>query len=79
VLPDAIDSSGDVGGCIIIKEDKIELRRYLLGQLVDADEERLELRLLTDPAFGKNFDAVVDEITDQYAGNELPGEERKRV
>ncbi len=34
---------------------------------------------MTDPAFGEDFDALVDEITDQYAANELPGEERKRV
>lgn len=37
------------------------------------------MRLLTDPAFGEEFDTVVDEITDQYVGNELEGEERKRV
>jgi methionine-rich copper-binding protein CopC len=39
----------------------------------------MELRLLTDPAFGEDFDTVVDEITDQYVGNELQSEERKRV
>ena len=64
---------------IIIKETKNEVRLYLLGQLKEEDEERLELRLLTDPAFGADFDTVVDEITDQYVGNELRGEERKRV
>lgn len=64
---------------IIIKETKNELRLYLLGQLREEDEERLELRLLTDPAFGVDFDMVVDEITDEYVGNELRGEERKRV
>lgn len=32
-----------------------------------------------DPAFGEEFDTVVDEITDQYAGNEFQGEERERV
>ena len=64
---------------IIIKETKNEVRLYLLGQLKEEDEERLELRLLTDPAFGEDFDTVVDEITDQYVGNELRGEERKRV
>lgn len=64
---------------IIINEDKNEVRRYLLGQLGEADEEQLELRLLTDPSFGEEFDTIVDEIADQYAGNELEGEERKRV
>jgi hypothetical protein len=64
---------------IIINEDKIEVRRYLLGQLGEADEERVELRLLTDPSFGEEFDTIVDEIADQYAGNEFEGEEQKRV
>ena len=45
----------------------------------EADAERLELRLLTDPAFGEEFDVIVNEITDQYVGNELAGEDRKRV
>lgn len=75
----AIDSSGFLGVSIIINEDKIEVRRYLLGQLGDAEEERVELRLLTEPAFVEEFDTLVDEITDQYVGNELDGEERKRV
>lgn len=45
----------------------------------EAEQERLELRLLTDAAFGEEFDTVVDEIADQYAGNEFNGEERERV
>ena len=68
-----------MGVSIIINEDKNDLRRYLLGQLGEADEERLELRLLTDEGFVEEFDTVVDEITDQYVGNELGTEERKRV
>ncbi len=64
---------------IIINEDKNAVRRYLLGQLAEADEEKLELRLLTDSSFGEEFDTVVDEIADQCAGNEFEGEERKLV
>lgn len=64
---------------IIINEEKNEVKRYLLGQLDEADQERLELRLLTDAAFSEEFDTVVDEIADQYVGNELDREERKRV
>ena len=64
---------------IIINEDKNEVRRYLLGQLGEADQERLEMRLLTDPSFIEEFDTIVDEIADQYAGDEFKGEERKRV
>ena len=76
----AIDSSGSTRGeSIIINEDKKEVRRYLLGQLQEAEQERLELRLLTDPAFIEEFDTTVDEIADQYAGDELEGKERERV
>lgn len=64
---------------IIIKEEKNEVKNYLLGQLQEDAEERLELRLLTDPAFCEEFDTVVDEITDQYVGNQFQGEERRRV
>jgi hypothetical protein len=56
-----------------------EVRRYLLGQLDEAEQERIELQLLTDPSFGEEFDTVVDELTDQYVRNELTGEERKRA
>ena len=56
-----------------------EVRRYLLGQLEEADQERIELRLLTDPSFGEEFDTIVDELTDQYVRNELPADERKRA
>jgi len=75
----AIDSSDSLGVSIIINEDKNEIRRYLLGQLGEADEERLELRLLTEPSFVEEFDTIVDEITDEYVGDELDGEDRKRV
>jgi len=68
-----------LGVSIIIKEEKNEVRLYLLGQLKEKAEARLELRLLTDPGFGDAFDTVVDEITDQYVGNELQGDDRKRV
>jgi hypothetical protein len=47
--------------------------------LAGAEEEEFELRLLSDPKFGEEFDTVVDEITDEYLQNELPDEERERV
>jgi hypothetical protein len=74
------DNSGkSEGAAIIVKEDKKEVREYLLGRLSEADEELLELRLLTDPAYGEEFDTVVDEITDDYVTNELQGAERERA
>lgn len=56
-----------------------EVRRYLLGELEEAEQERIELRLLTDSSFGEEFDTIVDELTDQYVRNELPDDERERV
>ena len=49
----------------------------MFGQLPEAGEESLEIRLLSEPAFVEEFDTVVDEVTDQYVRNELPGRERK--
>jgi hypothetical protein len=37
------------------------------------------LRLLSDPAFGEEFDTIVDEITDDYLQQELADDERERV
>src|SRR6185295_10941700 len=70
---------GREGAAIEVKSDKNEVREYLLGQLPEADEERFELRLLSDPALAEEFDIAVDEITDEYLQNELPRNERKRV
>jgi len=67
-----------VGGVATITKDlENEIRRYLFGQLPEADEERLELRLLSDPAFVEEFDTVVDEVTDQYVRKELEASEQK--
>lgn len=49
----------------------------MFGQLPEADEERLEIRLLSEPSFVEEFDTVVDEVTDQYVHDELQGSERK--
>ena len=67
-----------MGGVATITKDlENEIRRYLFGQLPEADEERLELRLLSDPAFVEEFDTVVDEVTDQFVRDELEAGERK--
>ena len=66
---------GGVG--TISKDEENEIRRYLFGQLPEADEERLEIRLLSEPSFVEEFDTVVDEVADQYVRNELQGSERE--
>jgi anti-sigma-K factor RskA len=64
---------------IINSNEKNEVKLYLLGQLEQSAAERIELRLLTDAAFGEEFDVVVNEITDEYVGDELHGDDRKHV
>lgn len=64
---------------VIVEADKNEIRRYLLGQLKEDEQERVEMRLLTDPSFIEEFDTIVDEITDQYVDGELDPRERERV
>ncbi len=65
------------GVATINKDQENEIRRYLFGQLPEADEESLEIRLLTEPAFVEEFDTVVDEVTDQYVRKELDESQRK--
>lgn len=45
----------------------------------EADEETVELRLLSEPAFGEEFDITVDEIATLYLRGQLPAEEKKQV
>lgn len=67
-----------MGGVATITKDlENEIKRYLFGQMPEADEEDLELRLLSDPEFVEEFDTVVDEVTDEYVQNELSDSERK--
>lgn len=67
------------GESIIAEDEKTELKRYLLGQLGEPDEERLEVRLVSDPAFVEEFDMMVDEITASYVAGKFAGEEKERV
>src|SRR5205085_11214688 len=78
-MPLLVAASDRRGVTNIDNNEKNDVRRYLLGQLGEADEDRLELQLLTDPAFGQEFDTIVDEITDQYVNGEFQGEECERV
>jgi len=67
------------GVSIIEQAEKTELKEYLLGRLNDQDEERIGVRLMTDPAFAEEFDMTVAELTDQYVAGQFEGEERERI
>lgn len=47
--------------------------------MVDPEEERVEERLLTDPAFIQEFDVIVDEISAAYVAGQFTGEEKEQV
>src|SRR5687767_11455715 len=61
------------------RADKNSITEYLLGRLTEAEEEQVELRLLTDPEFAEEYDIVVNEIVDDYVTSKFDGEERKQV
>ena len=63
----------------ISEDDKNQIKRYLLGQLAEADEELLELRLMSDAAFIEEFDIVVDEIATLYVSRYFKGDEKMQV
>lgn len=67
------------GASTIVQAEKDKLKQYLLGQLPEADEEQVEVSLLTKPDYAEEFDILANEITDQYTAREFEGEELERV
>lgn len=59
--------------------DEYKIREYLLGRLTEAEEEQVELRLLTEPDFAEEYDILVNEVTDDYIAGKFEGEELKQV
>lgn len=76
---EVIISSGGMMNVSISEVEKNQIRLYLLGQLNEADEERVELRLLSERAFSEEFDVVVDEIATNYVTGKFTGEEKTQV
>lgn len=52
-------------------------RRYLLGQLTDDEEQKLEERLLSEDDLLKEVELARDELAQDYASGELTAKERK--
>jgi methionine-rich copper-binding protein CopC len=61
------------------RAEEHKIREYLLGQLTEAEEEQVELRLLTEPDFAEEYDIVVNELTDDYIAGKFEGEDLKQV
>jgi hypothetical protein len=54
-----------------------ELARLILGELPEADRDRLEARLLAEPELMEQADAVEAELADAYARGELEARRRE--
>ena len=54
------------------------MRRYLLGELVEAEKQRLEESLLTSDEMFEELLIVEDELVDEYVNGQLTGTERER-
>jgi hypothetical protein len=57
-------------------DDDLELRRYLLGELTEAEREHAEERLLREPGVLEALDEIEDELTEAYLGGTLSPQER---
>src|SRR5829696_4799945 len=61
----------------VSEHDHYITRRYLLGQLTDDEEQRLEERLLSEDDFFQELELTKDELAQEYASGELAAKERK--
>lgn len=59
--------------------DTQTIDRYLLGRLPEADCQRLEARLLSDPELFERAEAAEDELLDRYARGEMEPDERRQL
>jgi CHAT domain-containing protein/tetratricopeptide (TPR) repeat protein len=53
------------------------VKRYLLQQLSDPEQQEIELQLLSDEDFSAELDAAEDELIDEYLANELSPDDRQ--
>ena len=53
--------------------------KYLLGELSEREQERLEARYFVDDALFELLLAIEDELIDRYARGEVMGRERRRL
>jgi hypothetical protein len=62
---------------VLKQESDSVLRQYLLGQLPEDAQERLEQQLMTNTDFSEQLSAVEDELTDEYVSGTLRDRDRK--
>ena len=57
--------------------DQAQIREYLLGKLTEAEQEKIEERLLLDDELFDEFEVSKDELVEEYCAGELGQAERK--
>ncbi|HJT67127.1 MAG TPA: hypothetical protein VJ749_11770 [Pyrinomonadaceae bacterium] len=57
--------------------DQGQLREYLLGKLSDAEQEKIEERLMVEDQLFDEFEASKDELVEEYCAGELGSTERQ--
>jgi tetratricopeptide (TPR) repeat protein len=55
------------------------LRQYLLGELSEADEGQVEVRLLEDESYFEELEVVENELIDEYVQNTVSADERAKL
>ncbi len=63
----------------VTTDDKNRLRQYLLGELSDADEAQVEVRLLSDEAYFEELEMVESELMDEYVQDKVSEDERAKL
>ncbi len=59
-------------------EDDFAIKRYLLGELTEEDQQQLEERLLTENEYFERLQLIEDELVDEYLGGGLSPAEREK-
>ena len=68
-----------MGGIDIAQQPDNLLSRYLLGELEEPEEEKVELRLLMDAEYGEEFDRAVDGVIERYIAGQFKEPQLARV
>src|SRR5689334_16904448 len=57
--------------------DQARLREYLLGKLGEAEQEKIEQRLMVEDELSDEFEASKDDLVEEYFADELGTTERQ--
>lgn len=61
---------------MVHEQEQNPVRRYLLQQLSEPEQQAFELRLLSEDELSEELEIVEDELIDEYIGDELSRDER---